>query len=103
MHAAQGQVHVVNLLGRYSTSLNVTHGEILIGHRGNFYKDVCDAHTCATIFKYEKLHKFLIRAPFLTFFISTRIYQHDLQLSFRLHLLVLTLFILHWLRLLKLV
>ena len=40
-----------------------------------------------------KIHNFRVRAPFSTFFICTRSWKYDLQLSFRLRQLVLILFL----------
>ena len=42
--------------------------------------------------KTSKIHNFRIRAPFLTFFISTHGWERTLQLLFRLRWLILTLF-----------
>ena len=44
----------------------------------------------------SEIHNFRIRTPFSTFFISTRRWDYALQLSFRLHWLILTLFLIYY-------
>ena len=44
----------------------------------------------------SEIHNFRIRTPFSTFFISPRRWDYALQLSFRLHWLILTLFLIYY-------